>query len=274
MLESGFLLIFEMNFAESKGMKTTETIQSSDNTACIIPPVRPSDEIEPQRLLESGRAVADLAHLAKNILQVLSGCSEIIDLALQTDQLSRVQQAWRLYQPGFWRLKKLQLDLIKYTKQYPLNPQPCELNGVIDAAIRQVEPFFEKRQVTFTRRQQGPHGLVIVDGEQLRDAVVNLLVAAVDNLEDAPGQIMLETRFSESSRSVHITVSDDGPRLDAAMCCDLLRPCERCRNMLGTGLEIPLAKHVVEAHGGVLAVNCSATAERGNMFDVRLSMKD
>ena len=51
----------------------------ADNMTDEMLKSKPSDEISPERLAQSGAAVADLAHLAKNLLQVLSGCGEIID---------------------------------------------------------------------------------------------------------------------------------------------------------------------------------------------------
>jgi hypothetical protein len=54
--------------------------------------------------------VADSAHLVKNIIQSPLRLREIIELSLATGQLDRIHQAWQLHQPGFWRLKKFQLD--------------------------------------------------------------------------------------------------------------------------------------------------------------------
>lgn len=229
-----------------------------------------SDEIAPERLADAGRAVADLAHLTKNIIQVLSGCSEIIDLALKTRQLDRVQKAWQLYQPSFWRLKKFQLDLIKYTKSYPLSLGPCDLNAVAVGAAKLMDPFFEKRGVTFSSRLAAELPALSGDGEKLRDAVVNLLVTAVDNLQDQPGQVSIETTLTDSGDAIRIIVCDSGPLLDSAACEALLMPYERCRNMLGTGLEIPLAKYVVEDHGGRLSIN-AAPCKR-NTFEIRLGL--
>lgn len=218
---------------------------------------RCSDEISPECLANAGRAVADLAHLTKNIIQVLSGCSEIIDLALHTQQLDRVQKAWQLYQPSFWRLKKFQLDLIKYTKSYPLTLQPCDLSVLIAAAVKQLEPFFAKRSIRFSSHLANNLPPVIADGEKLRDTLINILITAVDNLQDEPGQLYLSTSLMDSGNTIGIIIGDSGPHLDAEACKALLTPHERCRNMLGTGLEIPLAKQVIENHGGHLNFNSS-----------------
>ena len=233
---------------------------------------KPSEEIEPECLANSGRAVADLAHLAKNIIQVLSGCGEIIDLALKTQQFDRVEKAWELYRPNFWRLKKFQLDLIKYTKSYPFMPQPCDINGLVAAAVKQVEPFFEKRNVRYSSCLAADLPHITADGEKLRDAIVNLLVTAVDNLQDTPGQISVTTLLAESDNMISITVCDSGPYLDAEACKTLLSPSERCRNMLGTGLEIPLAKQVIENHDGQLRLNSTPTET--NAFEIILPLKN
>lgn len=230
-----------------------------------------SEDLSSERLSQAGAAVADLAHLVKNILQVLSGCSEIIELALSTNQIDRARQAWQLFQPSFWRLKKFQLDLIKFTKSYSLNLQPCELDKIIATAVKQVEPFFSKRCVHFINRPAENMPSMIVDSEKLRDAVINLLVTAVDNLQDEPGQITMETALIDSGGAVQISVSDSGPRLDAETCLALFSPAERCRNMVGSGLEIPLTKQVAEAHHGRLLVNTDTTGANTLLLILPLS---
>jgi len=264
-----FFLICSDHFDDAEGMNIDKPIQASDNADCLTSLSRPSDYIEQERLAEAGRAVADLAHLVKNILQVMSGCGEIIDLALDTDQMDRLRQAWQLYQPSFWRLKKFQLDLIKFTKNYPLNPESCNVHTLISLAVRQIEPFFARRHITFENRAQIEACSILADGEKLRDTVVNLLVNAVDNLDDKPGQVAITAELIDSGQAVRITVSDSGPRLETAMCRTLLRPHERCRNMLGSGLEIPLVLQVVQAHGGSLALNADPS-DTGNLVEITL----
>lgn len=227
---------------------------------------RASDEIAPERLVQAGKAVADLAHLAKNIIQVMSGCGEIIDVALKTGQIDRVEKAWQLYQPSFWRLKKLQLDLIKYAKQYPINLQPCVINDVAASAIKQIEGHFSKRNITLVKRFGEKLPSITADGEKLREAVTNLLIVAADNLQDQAGTVTLETAFDAVAGQCCVAVSDSGPQLDEAARNALLYPFERCRNMLGTGLEIPLAKQVAQDHQGQL--NLGTTPAGINRFEV------
>jgi signal transduction histidine kinase len=249
---------------------TQNTITSDNETKKTVQ--RPSDEIDSERLAEAGRAVADLAHLAKNIIQVLSGCAEIIDLALASNQHDRLRQAWNLYQPNFWRIKKLQLDLIKYTKAYPLNLQPCDIAVVIASAAKQLDPFFTKRRVSFSHTQSDAIPAVIADGEKLREAIINLLVAAVDNLQDEPGQVSIYTSLIENGDALCITVTDSGQRLTPDLCAALLTPHERCRNMLGTGLEIPLAVQTAKSHHGRLIVN-SEQSRKFNSFELTLPLR-
>jgi light-regulated signal transduction histidine kinase (bacteriophytochrome) len=231
---------------------------------------KPSDEIAPERLIEAGRAVADLAHLAKNIIQVLSGCSEIIDLSLKAGKPERVEKAWELFGPSFWRLKKFQLDLIKYTKSYPLTPGPCDVNKIILSVSKSLEPFFVKRGVNFSSRLAEGLPVLTADGEKLKDAVTNLVVTAVDNLGDCAGQVSIETKLTDSGDEICIVVCDSGPVLDTALCEALFTPYERCRNMLGSGLEIPLAKYIAEDHGGSLTINAAPCVN--NTLEMRLGV--
>ncbi len=264
-MESGFFLILPAVFADASGMNTNDYKQASDNAIGG----RPSDDICPERLAESGRAVADLAHMVKNIIQVLSGCGEIIDLGLETSQFDRVRQAWQLYKPNFKRLKKFQVDLIKFTKNYPLEFQSCDVGDIFAAAVKEEEAMLSALSVEIVTKMQNNLPTVVADGEKLRDAVVNLLIAAGDNLQGQAGQVTLDARIEGDEQAIVVSVSDSGPRLDEAMCRMLLSPGERPGNMVGVGLEVPLAKQVIEAHGGSLTINADV-ADAGNTFAMTL----
>lgn len=249
-------------------MTTQESKQASDNAIGG----RPSDDICPERLAESGRAVANLAHMVKNIIQVLSGCGEIIELGLETGQFDRVRQAWQLYKPNFKRLKKFQVDLIKFTKNYPLELQPCDVGDIFAAAVKEAEAMLSARSVEIVSKTQHNLPTLVADGEKLREAIVNVLIAAVDNLQGQAGQVTLDARTDAVGEAIVVSVSDSGPRLDEAACRMLLSPGERPGTMLGVGLEVPLAQQVIEDHGGSLAINTNA-AKVGNTVDMTLNLK-
>lgn len=203
-----------------------------------------------QAFCQSGQSVAELAHLAKNIIQMVSGSVEIMELGLERKQYDRVRRSWSIFEPNFIRLKKFILDLIKFTKQYPLQKSDCNINQIVQKGIHSCEYLLKNKHVTIHFHQDKNAPLVSLDPDRLEEIVINLIIHAFDNLGDQVGTITFRTCYATDSGHIQLTVSDDGPILSKTMQQQLTEPFERTRNMYGTGFEIPLVIRYVQQHNG------------------------
>ncbi|MCI0499904.1 MAG: ATP-binding protein [Planctomycetales bacterium] len=235
------------------------------------------DEIEralaslPEAMLPlflSGKSVTDLAHLAKNIIQAVSGSVEIIEVGMERKQYDRVQRSWAVFEPNFLRLKKFVLDLIKYTRRYPLQKTECNFNELVQKGICVYEPMLKNKAVKIQLHQDKTIPPVPLDAGCIEDTVVNLLAHALDNLPEQSGTISVQTRLLEHPRQIGLSVCDDGPALSDEVIRSLAEPFERTRSMCGTGFEIPLAKLCIEGHDGYMDI--TGMPGRGNQIHVYL----
>jgi C4-dicarboxylate-specific signal transduction histidine kinase len=64
--------------------------------------------------------------------------------------------------------------------------------------------------------------------------------------------------FSESASSARISISVGSLKLERAELTELQNPFERSSMYEGLGLEVPLVRHIVRAHGGFLEVDLRA----------------
>ncbi len=104
---------------------------------------------------------------------------------------------------------------------------------------------------------------VRADGARLKQVVLNLVLNAV-KATDGGGTIALEAR--PDAGGVSLTVSDTGCGIAAA---DLPRIFdENFSTRQGGGLGLPIARRIVEAHGG--AIRVESTEGRGSTFTVWL----
>ena len=205
-----------------------------------------------QQLCLSGQAVQNLAHLIKNALQMTSGAVEIIELGLERKQYNRIERSWTIFEPNFMRMKKFVLDLIKYTKHYPLQKTDCDLNSIVTKAIVSCQYALEKNDITMQLRQDETIPATSLDADRVEEMIANLITHAVDNLPEHCGSIHVQTKFLKDHGQVQVSVSDDGPLLTTDAIRSLREPLERTANMVGTGFDIPLAKLYVEQHGGYM----------------------
>ncbi|MEN8128516.1 MAG: HAMP domain-containing sensor histidine kinase, partial [Planctomycetota bacterium] len=210
-----------------------------------------------QRLCLSGRSVQNLSHLIKNTLQVTSGSIEIVELGLQQKQYDHIERSWDIFEANFTQMKKFILDLIKYTKQYPLSKTACKLNPCVDNAIRSCEYALKNNAVEIQFQKDETIPSASLDADRIEEMIANLLTHALDNLPEHAGTISITTTYLKEHRQIQLSVRDDGPGLPDEIIRSLAEPCERTRNMCGTGFDIPLAKLYIEQHAGYMEFESS-----------------
>lgn len=115
--------------------------------------------------------------------------------------------------------------------------------------------------------------LVDVDAERIRTVFRNLLENAVKY--SLPESRSVEVSAAQDSDSVIVRVTDDGPGIPEDDKTNLFEPFfrvdrSRSKKTGGYGLGLSIAKRIVEAHGGTIAVANNVT--RGASFVVTLPM--
>ncbi|MBC8377722.1 MAG: HAMP domain-containing histidine kinase [Planctomycetes bacterium] len=210
-----------------------------------------------QRLCLSGQSVQNLSHLVKNTLQITSGSIEIIELGLKRKQFDRVERSWGIFELNFVRMKKFILDLIKYTKQYPLQKTACNLNQCADRAIDACEYALKNGAVKIQLRKDKTIPSTSLDADRIEEMSANLITHALDNLPEHAGTISITTKYLEEHNQIQLSVGDDGPGLSDKTIRSLAEPHERTQNMCGTGFDIPLAKIYIEQHEGYMEFESS-----------------
>jgi PAS domain S-box-containing protein len=92
-----------------------------------------------------------------------------------------------------------------------------------------------------------------VDPDEMLRVIFNVLLNAFDAV-NKEGQVTVRSESDGSEEHIRLVLEDDGPGLDPAYVAnDLFRPF-RSTKADGLGLGLYQAKHIVESHGGTLAV--------------------
>jgi signal transduction histidine kinase len=113
-------------------------------------------------------------------------------------------------------------------------------------------------------QSSGP-GMVRADRDKMEKVLSTLLDVS---LSLAAPEAKMEIAFSPSSNAVKMSVSVNSVRLEESEFQELQNPFERSSRREGLGLELPLARHIVRAHGGFIEVN--TTQDGGLVFEVHL----
>ncbi len=107
---------------------------------------------------------------------------------------------------------------------------------------------------------------VVVDPEQIRRVVINLIDNAVEAMEQH-GAIDIETEHDQAHNLVKVVVADDGPGIPAAERDKLFLPYYSTKRR-GSGLGLAIVRRIVAEHGG--SIDVTDNAPRGTRFAIEL----
>jgi len=134
----------------------------------------------------------------------------------------------------------------------------CDMEAIIDATLRMMRPIAEKQRVT-VRRETGSRSPRLLAAERMvRQILINILSNAI-KFTPAEGRVAIVHRMTEAGDYV-LRVTDSGVGMTPAQIVVALTPFGQNDNHLsnenrGTGLGLPLAKAMMEMHGGALSID-------------------
>jgi two-component system phosphate regulon sensor histidine kinase PhoR len=148
------------------------------------------------------------------------------------------------------------------------------LAPILKDALDVVRPQANRKRLTIRENLVTPGYQTSVDRDMLYQAAINLLGNAVKYTPDG-GEIVVETVVDEGRGKLITRISDNGvgiPQKDLPFIFDKFYRAESTKGMgYGTGLGLPLVKHVVEAvHGGRLFVE--SQTGKGSCFGFELDV--
>jgi signal transduction histidine kinase len=162
------------------------------------------------------------------------------------------------------RLESILNELLDFAKPVNLKLEPCDLNAMVSHCIELLEIKFREKRLIVQLCLDDRITDVTVDPEKIMQAVINLLLNAIEaSPED--GVIEMRTRYRrDKSRSeVVIGVKDQGEGIAPGNVEGLFEPFYTTKSQ-GTGLGLTNVKRVATAHGGKVAFNCQG--EQGAAF--------
>jgi two-component system phosphate regulon sensor histidine kinase PhoR len=191
---------------------------------------------------------ADDAATRDECLQVISG---------QADRLQRLVD-------NLLNLARIEAGVVTVSKR----SRP--LNELLDEALTVVNPSAELKQITLVRDLSPLYLGVLADRDMLLQGAINLLSNAI-KYTPSGGRVTLRSRLVDAE--VWFEVEDTGVGLSREDCQKVFEKFYRVQSSkemaAGTGLGLPLVKHIVEdVHGGRLAVE--SQLGRGSTFRVML----
>lgn len=144
-----------------------------------------------------------------------------------------------------------------------IEPAPTDLRAVLGETMELFEEQARQRQMTLACEIGPEIGEVLADRDRLRQALSNLLGNALKFSSDQ-GRVVLRAR--RLAAETLVSVEDNGPGIPTEALPHIFDRFWRAdrKSRSGTGLGLPIAKSIVEGHGG--RIWAESTVGRGSTF--------
>ncbi|MCX7021759.1 MAG: ATP-binding protein [bacterium] len=156
--------------------------------------------------------------------------------------------------------------LLIFSRQMPTQKTEVNLSTVAEEGLFLLETRCEKQGIRVVKRFDPELPLITADPSQLLQVVVNIVVNAVQAMEDG-GKLTVATHADADS--VYLDIEDTGTGMSRETVKKIFIPFFTTKEVgHGTGLGLPVVHGIVASHGGGIEVQ--SELGRGSRFTVSL----
>lgn len=205
------------------------------------------------RYAELAALAGELAHEIKNPLSVIRMNMELlhedieeIDLPVARRAVERIEIVNRQCQ----RLEAYLKDFLRFTRFNTLELKAGSLNDQVGYVLDFFSQQAKEQNVKIDRHLDAALPSIKLDSQTLQQALTNLVKNALEAMP-AGGQLLARTRLIRNG--VALDVIDTGSGMESSMLLNMFKEFYTSKDG-GTGLGLPTAKKIIEAHSGRISV--------------------
>lgn len=208
--------------------------------------------LQAERLAGIGQMVAGLAHESGNALARSQACLELLTLEVEDrpealELITRIQKAQN-------HLQHLYEEVRGYAAPLKLERERCDVGVVWRRAWDSLQVQRQGRDAILREQTDGVDRHAVVDLFRLEQVFRNILENALAACQD-PVRIKISCADAmlNGRSALEVRVRDNGPGLNAEQRQKIFDPFYTTKTK-GTGLGMAIAKRILDAHGGRIAV--------------------
>lgn len=213
------------------------------------------------RLADLGRMASHVAHEVRNSLVPVTLYLSLLKRRLSEDPGS--MDILTKIEAGFTALDVTVNDLLNFSSHREPHWHNFSVRELVDEVCEALGPQLDAQSIQVST-DVSPATVINADREMLRRAVLNLVLNAIDAMQDG-GQLVF-TSF-DGPQGFELEIGDSGPGLGQEQLERVFDPFFTTKSD-GTGLGLAIVHRIAEVHGGrVTARNCP---EGGAAFTIEI----
>jgi two-component system sensor histidine kinase CiaH len=207
-------------------------------------------------LANQRRFIANASHELRTPLAIMKADFEVAQRG--PPDIAELQRALDSGREEVDRMSGVVADLLTLSRidahEEPLERRDLDVNALLDATVAKLAAFAAQRGVDVVREGGSGELLAVADPDRLQRALFNLIKNAV---EHSPSGSRVAVRLAADGAHARVQVADHGAGMTRKQLDHVFERFYRAddargRASGGSGLGLPIALWVVEAHGGTL----------------------
>ncbi|HOZ76459.1 MAG TPA: CHASE3 domain-containing protein [Ferruginibacter sp.] len=203
-----------------------------------------------EKFAATGRIARTIAHEVRNPLTNIDLAASQLKSDLNSDDEGTLY-FFDVIQRNSTRINKLISDLLQSTKFSELNLSKIPVSKLIDDTLTMAKDRIELQQVLVEKNYQCLSD-VLVDADRMKIAFLNIIINALEAMEQGKAVLKIET-ITEGNNCV-VIITDNGHGMDETALTKLFEP-YFTNKPKGNGLGLANTQNIIFNHKGSIHVN-------------------
>jgi two-component system, NtrC family, sensor kinase len=226
-----------------------------------------------EKLASIGKLAAIVAHEINNPLAGILVYAKLLLKRLSRNGEPRQTEEEKKYLETIAaesaRCGEIVKGLLQFSRQTKPNIEPRDLNEIVRESLRLVHHKIELTGVRTAIELDHNLKLIACDVQQIKQALVALLINACEAVHPGDGLIKITSRYLPDARQAEIRISDNGIGMDEETKQHIFEPFFTTKEQgKGVGLGLAVVYGIVTGHGGEIEVE--STSGGGTDFIIHL----
>jgi len=204
-------------------------------------------------LVQLGQLISNTMHELRGPLGAMLTSLHVVQCRLPDADPATVKALDRIRR-SIKRCDDVISKLLEFSRCKPLSVEKTDIDEWLQAVFRS-RTLPEGVSLSFDQGLRG--AFFTIDRDQMAQAIAHIIDNAGEAIREggASGRITVRTRGDEAS--LEISIADSGPGIPEDVLGMIFDPFFSGRRS-GLGLGLPIARRIVERHGGTIEVECLA----------------
>ncbi|MBN2397440.1 MAG: hypothetical protein JXI32_03590 [Deltaproteobacteria bacterium] len=227
------------------------------------------EEVEREKALLLEEMASTLAHEIRNPLGSIKAAAQY----LKSDSESKENHVlFDVITSEIDRLNNVVSRFLNYAKPGTIDPDTRSIADILERIITLMKAQHLPEEIVVKQNIPGDLPPVWVDGEQMVQAILNIVLNAVEAMPQG-GILTMSAGVidRESSPRIEIVVEDTGEGIDRKSMRRIFKPFYTTKEK-GTGIGLAISQQIIKAHGGTITVTSSPG--HGSIFRIQIPVDE